>query len=96
MTDELAGRAYAEVYSVSRRSDIHTFLVQAVERSGGLVLYASSPQRAPVYFGVQLPSGERLGLLIYPFRMTNRIITNRPDDEIRGADPLRRRGHVES
>ncbi|AZZ56400.1 hypothetical protein [Rathayibacter iranicus] len=84
MTDELAGRAYAEVYNVSRRSDIHTFLVQAVERSGGLVLYASSPQRAPVYFGVQLPSGERLGLLIYPFRMTNRIITNRPDDEIRG------------
>lgn len=84
MTDELGGRAYAEVYSVTGRSDIHAFLVDAVERSGGLVLYASSPKRAPVYLGVQLPSGERLGLLLYPFRMTNRIITNRPQDEIRG------------
>lgn len=84
MTDELGGRAYAEVYSVTGRSDIHAFLVDAVERSGGLILYASSPKRAPVYLGVQLPSGERLGLLLYPFRMTNRIITNRPQDEIRG------------
>ncbi|QHC68887.1 hypothetical protein GSU68_19415 (plasmid) [Rathayibacter sp. VKM Ac-2759] len=84
MNDELGGRAYAEVYSVSGRSDIHAFLVAAVEQAGGVVLYASSPQRAPIYLGVQLPSGERLGLLIYPFRMTNPQIKNRPQDEVRG------------
>ncbi|MBO1766114.1 hypothetical protein [Allobranchiibius sp. GilTou38] len=64
--------------------DLHDFLVHAVEASGGRVLYASDPGRAPVYLGVQLESDERIGLLVYPFRITRNHIRNRPDDEVRG------------
>lgn len=85
MDDEtLAGRRYGEVYRVSGRADLHAFLVQAIEASGGRVLYASDKGRAPVFLGVQLDSDERLGLLIYPFRVTHKAIKNRPPDEVRG------------
>lgn len=85
MEDELlAGRAFGEVYRVQGRSDLHDFLVHAVEASGGRVLYASDPGRAPVYLGVQLDSDERIGMLVYPFRITRNTIRNRPDDEVRG------------
>lgn len=80
----LAGRAFGEVYRVKRRSDLHDFLVRAVEASGGRVLYVSEPGRAPVYLGVQLDSDERIGMLVYPFRITRNTIRNRPDDEVRG------------
>ncbi|MFB9320673.1 hypothetical protein [Cryptosporangium minutisporangium] len=82
---EIAGRAFGEVYTVSgTRADLHQFLIDAVEASGGRVLYASDPRRAPVYLGVQLDSDERIGMLVYPFRMTRNQIPNRPDDEVRG------------
>ncbi|WP_454119243.1 hypothetical protein [Microbacterium lacticum] len=85
MEDELlAGRAFGEVYRVQGRSDLHDFLVHAVEASGGRVLYVSDPGRAPVYLGVQLDSDERIGMLVYPFRITRNTISNRPDDEVRG------------
>lgn len=85
MEDEsLAGRAFGEVYRVQGRADMHDFLLRAVEASGGRVLYASSPERAPIYLGVQLDSDERIGMLIYPFRVTRNTIKNRPDDEVRG------------
>lgn len=85
MEDELlAGRAFGEVYRVQGRSDLHDFLVHAVEASGGRVLYVSDPGRAPVYLGVQLDSDERIGMLVYPFRITRNTIRNRPDDEVRG------------
>lgn len=85
MEDELlAGRAFGEVYRVQGRSDLHDFLVQAVEASGGRVLYASDPDRAPVYLGVQMDSDQRIGMLVYPFRITRNTIRNRPDDEVRG------------
>ena len=80
---EIAGRSYARVYRVQDRRDVHALLVGAVARSGGQLLHASDPGRAPVYLGVRLPSGERLGLLVYPFRMTKVGTTNRPDDEFR-------------
>lgn len=80
----LAGRAFGEVYRVQGRLDLHEFLVDAVSASGGRLLYASSPQRAPVYLGVQLDSDERLGMLVYPFRITRNKIMNRPVDEARG------------
>ncbi|MBO1751431.1 hypothetical protein J4G33_06400 [Actinotalea sp. BY-33] len=80
----LAARAFGEVYRVQGRSDLHTFLVEAVEASGGRVLYASDPRLAPVYLGVQLDSDERIGMLIYPFRITRNSIKNRPADEVRG------------
>ena len=82
--ESLAGRAFGEVYRVQGRSDLHDFLVHAVEASGGHVLYASDPGRAPVYLGVQLDSDERIGMLVYPFRITRNTIRNRPADEVRG------------
>lgn len=85
MVDEsLAGRAFAETFHVQGRADLHAFLLNAVAASGGRVLYASDPDRAPVYIGVQLDSDERLGLLVYPFRVTRNTIRNRPEDEVRG------------
>lgn len=85
MEDELlAGRAFGEVYRVQGRSDLHDFLVHAAEASGGRVLYVSDPGRAPVYLGVQLDSDERIGMLVYPFRITRNTIKNRPNDEVRG------------
>lgn len=80
----LAGRDYARVYRVQDRGDVHKFLVNAIARSGGQVLYASDPARAPVFFGVLTPRDERVGLLVYPFRMTQVITRNRPTGEVRG------------
>jgi hypothetical protein len=85
MEDELlAGRAFGEVYRVQGRSDLHEFLVDAVEASGGRILYVSNPGRAPVYLGVQVDADERIGMLVYPFRITRNRIRNRPQDEVRG------------
>ncbi len=79
-----AGRGYARIYPVRNRVDVHAFLLEAVARSGGRVLYASDASRAPVFLGVLAPGGERLGLLVYPFRMTRVRTRNRPTDEVRG------------
>ncbi|NLE98148.1 MAG: hypothetical protein GX596_09190 [Propionibacterium sp.] len=83
-TRMLAGRDVGEVYSVRRRKDIHSLLLRAVEASGARLLYSSTPDRAPVFLGVQVDTDERIGLLVYPFRITQRRIRNRPDDEVRG------------
>ena len=84
MIDEhLAGRSYAPVYRVTKRSDMHSFLISAVERAGGEVLYASPADRAPVYLGIQAERDERVGLLCYPFRCNPAPIKGRPPDEHR-------------
>lgn len=80
----VAGRRVPRVYHVSGRADIHGFLLDAVRLSGGTVLYASSALRVPVYAGIEDGNGQRLGLMIYPFRMTRRDTRNRPADEVRG------------
>lgn len=80
----VARRAFGEVYRVQNRADLHAYLRQAVEASGGRVLYASDPGHAPVYLGVQMNSEERIGMLVYPFRITHNEIANRPTDEVRG------------
>ena len=80
----VAGRLVPRIYPVSGRADIHEFLLSAVRRSGGVVLYASSAARVPVYVGLEDRSGQRLGLMIYPFRMNRLRTRNRPSDEIRG------------
>ena len=72
------------VYRVTGRADVHAFLLEAVRLSGGTVLYASEAMRVPVYLGIQDASGNRLGLMVYPFRMTRRKTNNRPGDEVRG------------
>jgi len=85
MTDGYtAGRAYAPVYRLSTdRVTLHEKLVAAVGQVRGRVLYASRPDRAPVYLGIETPSGERVGLLIYPFTANHVVTTNRPLDEHR-------------
>lgn len=80
----IAGRAFGEVYRVQRRADLHSFLIEAVNRSGGRVLYATDPNRAPIYLGVQLDSDERIGMLVYPFLVKKVKTRGRPDDEVRG------------
>jgi hypothetical protein len=40
--------------------------------------------RVPVYVGLEGKTRQRLGLMIYPFRMTRRDTRNRPNDEVRG------------
>ncbi len=82
MTD-LAGRSYARVYRVVGRSDLHAFLLNAVSRAGGRVLWASPPTRAPVYLGIQAPNDERIGVLCYPFRCSPHAIRGRAPDEHR-------------
>ena len=80
----VADRRVPRVYPVSGRRDIHEFLLDAVRLSGGAVLYASGPTRVPVYLGVDQRDGERVGLMVYPFRITRRSTRHRPADEIRG------------
>jgi hypothetical protein len=80
----VADRAVPRVYRVSGRADIHEFLLDAVRQSGGTVLYATSPTRVPVYLGLEDQRRERLGLMVYPFRMKRLGTRNRPGDEIRG------------
>lgn len=80
---ELAGRSYAQVYRVSGRADLHGFLCAAVERAGGSVLFASPPNRAPVYLGIQGRDDERVGVLCYPFRCNPPPIRGRAPDEHR-------------
>ena len=80
----VAGRRVPRIYPVSGRGDIHEFLLDAVRLSGGTVLYASGPGRVPVYLGAEGRDRQRLGLMIYPFRMTRLSTRNRPNNEIRG------------
>ncbi|MBH0053228.1 hypothetical protein I6E74_03480 [Salinibacterium sp. SWN139] len=81
---DIAGRSYPRVYKVSRRSDLHAAILEAISESGGKVLYSSAPTRAPFYFGIQTLRGERFGILVYAFRIVNGKTKNRPDDEVRG------------
>ncbi|GAA3749904.1 hypothetical protein [Micromonospora maritima] len=83
MVDSVAGRSYARVYKVLGREDLHQYLIGAVGQAGGRLLYASGPKHAPVYLGVETPGGERIGILVYPFRANHREIKNRPADEHR-------------
>lgn len=82
--ERLAGRSFGEVYRVQGRADLHEFLTDAVAASSGRLLFVSQPDRAPIYLGVQLDSDERIGMLVYPFRVTRNVIKNRPADEVRG------------
>ncbi|GAA4759021.1 hypothetical protein [Actinomycetospora chibensis] len=81
----LAGRSYVEqVYPVQRRNHVYDLVLDAVERSGGRLLYHSRRDRAPLYVGVEASSNERLGFLVYPFTMTDTLVNKRPTNEVRG------------
>jgi len=77
-------RDFGEIYEVTGKKDLYDFLANAIEASGGRVIYSSSTSRAPIYFGVQLDSDERVGILVYPFRMTRNKTEGRPNNEVRG------------
>jgi hypothetical protein len=80
----VAGREVPRVYRVmNSRNDIHEMLANAIASSGATVLFSSPPDRAPVFLGMQTESGERLGVLCYPFRANRRLTVNRPPDEHR-------------
>lgn len=84
MTEPVAGRAYARVYRLSsRRAGLHSRLLEAVQSAGGRTLFASEPDRAPVYLGIEAPSGERVGVLVYAFTANHVLTKGRPADEHR-------------
>jgi hypothetical protein len=80
--EPLAARTYARVYKTSGKGDVHEWLLDAVERSGGRVLHATSAMRAPTFLGVEVGE-ERLGILAYVFRVTRVETRARPVDEAR-------------
>lgn len=96
---ELAGRLYVpKLYKVAaERASVVSFLEDAVVASGGRVIHSSFRDEcfAPIYNGAEDGTGARYGMLVYPFRATNRPIKNRPPDEhraqIRLSDPARTR-----
>jgi hypothetical protein len=83
----LAGRVYVpKLYRVAGRGDPLDFIIASVDRSGAKVVYSTTwdlPAIVPAYLGVEAAGGERLGVLCYPFRATQREIKNRPVDEHR-------------
>ena len=59
----IAARQVPRIYNVSGRADVHGILLEAVRRSGGTVLYASSAKKVPVYIGLEDADRRRLGLM---------------------------------
>lgn len=96
---ELAGRTYVpKLYRInSRRRPVVDLLRQAVEESGGRVVYCSFPgaMSAPMFLGAEDQDGHRYGMLLYPFTTTRRTIRNRSGVEhrfqFRFGDPVRHR-----
>lgn len=82
-SEPIADRVYAASHRTSGRSDIREYLLDAVRRSGGQVLYASQPNRGPIFVSVQAERDEVLGLMCYAFRCNPPPIAHRPPDEHR-------------
>lgn len=78
-----SGRAYVRPYQPVRRADDYAFLLKAVERAGGRIVWSSDTSVAPFYVSAKDASGGNVGLMIYAFRANKRIIRNRPSDEHR-------------
>jgi hypothetical protein len=78
-----SGRSYAQRYERVQRRKHHAFLEEAIDRSGGRVLFSSGPDSAPLFLGVEDASGQRLGICAYVFLANRRETRNRPADEHR-------------
>ena len=72
-------------YGVQARSKrpILSFVAEALERSGVVILSRPSPDEAPFLFRVRLPTGEELWLLCYAFLANKYLQKGRPADEHR-------------
>lgn len=77
------GRTYARVYAPVRRDAGHGMVEQAVEASGGRVLFSSGPSTAPLFVGIDGPGGDRIGVVAYVFHANKVTTRNRPTDEHR-------------
>ncbi len=82
--DVVGGRVVPRVYRVYGRADIHDFLLQSIQESGGRIRYVTESGQVPVFAVVEAPSGQVMDVMIYPFRMTQVGTIGRPQDEIRG------------
>ena len=99
--ERLAERLYVpRLYKVMpSRQAVIDVLTDGIVESGGRVLFCSFPEElvAPMYIGAEDTSGNRYGMLIYPFTTTNRPTKNRSAGERRGqirfGDPKRVREH---
>ncbi len=78
-----SGRSYARRFERVQRRKHHGFLVEAIERSGGRVLFTSGPDSAPQFLGVEDADGQRVGICAYVFLANRRVTRNRPADEHR-------------
>lgn len=86
-SEPIAGRVYVpRLYRVSGRGDLVRSLEDAVRAAGGRLVFSSAwdgPSVLPVYMGIELAGDERIGVICYPFRASQRPIRNRPADEHR-------------
>ncbi|MGN6871858.1 MAG: hypothetical protein ACTHMY_25995 [Solirubrobacteraceae bacterium] len=78
-----SGRSYARRYERVLRREHHEFVKDAIERSGGRVLFATGPECAPLFLGVEDDHGQRVGVCAYVFLANQRLTRNRPADEHR-------------
>jgi Methylase-associated X1 len=74
-----------KTYSVSERDKepLLSFVREALEVRGCVVLYASPARQAPFHIVLELPGGERLSVLVYAFFANSEPTRNRPADEHR-------------
>ncbi len=85
MTDpKVAQRVVPRTYRVSGRGDLVEYILAALESTGSTVLYCSQSTCMPLYVALMTPAGERRGLMVYAFRMTQVETKNRAIGELRG------------
>jgi hypothetical protein len=74
-----------KVYSVSARdkAPLIQFIREALEARGCTIHHMSAADRAPFHIILDMPGGERLGVLAYAFLANSKATKNRPADEHR-------------
>ena len=81
---KVAQRVVPRTYRVLRRGDLVEYILAALESTGSTVLYCSQSTSMPLYVALMTPAGERRGLMVYAFRMTQVETKNRASGELRG------------
>jgi hypothetical protein len=74
-----------KVYSVSARdkAPLIEFIREALVARGCTIHHMSAANRAPFHIVLDMPGGERLGVLAYAFLANSKATKNRPADEHR-------------
>ena len=63
------------------RAPLIAFMVEALRADGCRIIHQSQPNRAPFRITFESSTGERMGIVVYAFRMPFTPTTNLPDDE---------------